>query len=110
MAEVTLITTNPVRLSHCHIWTPKAVNEGDTPKYSVSLLIPKSDKETLRKIKKAVEAAKEKGKADLSIWPAPDSTDRSGNLRCTTMHLQRAARWCRHPSVFQTSGPVVLAE
>ena len=52
----------PCRISFANIWEPKAINGGDE-KYSVSCLIPKSDKKTLARIQKAVEAAKEDGKS-----------------------------------------------
>ena len=52
----------PCRISFANIWEPKAINGGDE-KYSVSCLIPKSDKKTLARSQKAVEAAKEDGKA-----------------------------------------------
>ena len=42
----------------------KSIN-GGTPKSSVSLIIPKSDKETLDAIKKAIEAAYKEGEAKL---------------------------------------------
>ena len=51
----------PCRISYANIWEPKAINGGDE-KYSVSCLIPKSDKKTIARIQKAVEAAKEDGK------------------------------------------------
>ena len=51
----------PCRISFANIFEPKAINGGDE-KYSVSCVIPKSDKSTLMKIHKAVEAAKEDGK------------------------------------------------
>lgn len=51
----------PCRISFANIFAPKAINGGDE-KYSVSCVIPKSDKATLMKIHKAVEAAKEDGK------------------------------------------------
>ena len=47
----TQITTGKVRFSYCNLFTPRAVQEGATPKYSVTLLIPKSDKATMQKIK-----------------------------------------------------------
>ena len=52
----------PCRISFANIWEPKAINGGDE-KYSVSCLIPKSDKKTIARIQKAVEAAKEDGKS-----------------------------------------------
>ena len=51
----------PCRISFANILEPKAINGGDE-KYSVSCLIPKSDKKTIARIQKAVEAAKEDGK------------------------------------------------
>lgn len=52
----------PCRISFANIWQPKSINGGEE-KYSVSCLIPKSDKATLLKIHKAVEAAKADGKS-----------------------------------------------
>ena len=51
----------PCRISFANIWEPKAINGGDE-KYSVSCLIPKSDKKTLARIQKAVEAARRMGR------------------------------------------------
>lgn len=58
----TKVTTGKVRLSYAHLFEPHAI-EGNEPKYSVSVIIPKSDKETLQAIKDAVNQAKEDGKA-----------------------------------------------
>ena len=52
----------PCRISFANIWEPKSINGGEE-KYSVALLIPKTDKATLSKIHKAIEAAKEDAKA-----------------------------------------------
>ena len=52
----------PCRISFANIWEPKAINGGEE-KYSVSCLIPKADKKTITKIQKAIEAAKDDGKA-----------------------------------------------
>ena len=51
----------PCRISFANIWEPRSIN-GSEEKYSVSCLIPKSDKATLTKIHKAIEAAKEAAK------------------------------------------------
>ena len=56
----TQITTGKVRFSYCNLFTPRAVQEGATPKYSVTLLIPKSDRATMQKIKAAMDEAKQK--------------------------------------------------
>ena len=44
----------PCRFSYLHCWEPEAINGGE-PKYSVSAIIPKSDKETIKKIQAAVD-------------------------------------------------------
>ncbi len=54
----------PCRFSYLHCWEPNTVNDGD-PKYSVSAIIPKSDTETIEKIKRAIEQAK---KDSVSKW------------------------------------------
>lgn len=61
-AQATKVITGKVRLSYVHIFEPQQDDQGND-KYSTAILIPKSDKETLRKIKAAVEAAKEQGKS-----------------------------------------------
>ena len=54
----------PCRFSYLHCWEPSAM-EGQEPKYSVSAIIPKSDKATIAKIKKAIEQVKEESAA---VW------------------------------------------
>ena len=51
----------PCRLSYAHLWEPDSIN-GSEPKYSVSCIIDKDDKETIAKIRKAIEVAKDEGK------------------------------------------------
>lgn len=63
--QATKVVTGKVRFSYLHVWEPTAIEEGQKKKYSVSLIIPKSDKATLAKITKAIEAAKEAGKVKL---------------------------------------------
>lgn len=59
----TKVITGKVKFSYANVWEPKAINEGDTPKYSVSILIPKTDTATIKKIERAIETAKQEGKA-----------------------------------------------
>ena len=59
-----VITGPNTRWSYVNVWEPKAIN-GGTPKYSVSLIIPKSDTVTINKIKAAIEAAYKEGEAKL---------------------------------------------
>ncbi len=60
--QTTKVITGKVRLSYTHIFNPQKDDQGED-KYSTAILIPKSDKDTLRKIKGAVDAAKEQGKS-----------------------------------------------
>lgn len=59
--QSTKVKTGVVRLSYAYLFHPKEGDNG-AEKYSVSIIIPKSDKVTIAKIKEAVEAAKEQGK------------------------------------------------
>lgn len=62
----TKVITGKVRFCYCNVFEPKAMNEGDDPKYSVCILIRKDDEKTLAKIKNAIDAAKEAYKAKLA--------------------------------------------
>ncbi len=61
----TKVITGPnTRWSYANVWQAKSIN-GGTPKFSVSLIIPKSDTATVAKIKAAIEAAYREGEAKL---------------------------------------------
>lgn len=59
-----VITRVNTRWSYANVWDPKSIN-GGTPKYSVSLIIPKSDTKTVEKIRAAIKAAYEEGESKL---------------------------------------------
>lgn len=59
----TKIVTGKTRLSYVNLLVPRAQEEGKEPKYSVCILIPKSDTKTVAAINAAIAAAKEAGKA-----------------------------------------------
>lgn len=61
---ITDVTTGKVRLSYANLFKPRAAQPGQDEKYSVTLLIPKTDTETLQRISHAIQAAVEKGKAE----------------------------------------------
>lgn len=63
MTTETAITTNEVRLSFVNLFTPRANQPGQEPKYSTTILIPKSDFATMQRINAAIEAASQKGVA-----------------------------------------------
>ena len=59
-----VITGVNTRWSYANVWEAKSIN-GGAPKYSVSLIIPKSDTKTIEKIKAANQAAYEEGESKL---------------------------------------------
>ena len=60
----TKVVTGVCRLSYANIWQAKSIN-GGAPKYSTSVLIPKSDTITAERVKKAIQAAYEEGEGKL---------------------------------------------
>lgn len=77
MENSTKLVTGKVRFCFCHVFEPSAM-EGqpeESAKYSVNVVIPKSDTKTIDKIKKAIEAAKVVGKSKLA--------DRNGKIPAT---------------------------
>lgn len=64
MNELTNVTTGEVRLSYVHLFKPYAFQPGQEEKFSCTILIPKSDTETMARINNAIAAATEKGVSD----------------------------------------------
>lgn len=61
----TKVITGPnTTFSYLNCWDAKAI-QGGTPKFSVSLIIPKSDTKTIDKIKAAIQVAYEEGQSKL---------------------------------------------
>lgn len=79
MENSTKVVTGKVRFCYVNVFEPTAMNEGDTPKYSTCILIPKDDAKTIEKINKAIEAAKQAGKAKLA--------DKNGKIPSTNLKL-----------------------
>ena len=75
METSTKVVTGKVRFCYCNVFEPVAMNEGDAPKYSICILIPKDDEKTISAINKAIEAAKIAGKAKIA--------DKSGKIPST---------------------------
>lgn len=57
----TKVLTGEVRLSYANLTTPRAPQQGGDPKYSVTLLIPKTDTATIADISTSIQAAYEDG-------------------------------------------------
>ena len=90
----TKVVTGVVRLSYANVWEPASIN-GSNPKYSVSLIIPKSDKQTLDAINAAVDAAIKEGVAKFG-GKIPNKAAlklplRDGDIVETTNHCIRPA-------------------
>ena len=79
-----VITGANTRWSYANVWEPKAM-EGGKPKFSVSLIIPKSDSVTVGKIRAAIEDS-------ISRWSV--QTQGKRQVRTGTQHSQNSAsRW-----------------
>lgn len=89
----TKVVTGTVRLSYANVWEPKSIN-GGAEKYSVSLIIPKSDKKTIAAINAAVDAAMKKdwrSSAARNRTRLPSSFLCAMAIRNATMRLMRTA-------------------
>lgn len=64
MNPTKVITGVKTRWSYANVWQAKSIN-GGAPKYSVSLIIPKSDTKTVTAVKNAIQAAYEEGQSKL---------------------------------------------
>lgn len=69
----TKVVTGKVRLSYVHVFEPYSNQEDQEARYSCTILIPKSDKKTLKAIEEAIAAAKEAGKTRVFEGRIPAS-------------------------------------
>ena len=78
-----VITGKNTVMSYLNVNEPKVPLGGGTPKYSVSLIIPKSDTVTVAKIRAAIQAAYEEGQSKLKGTSKfiPDLADLKTPLR-----------------------------
>lgn len=60
------VLTGEVRLSYCNLTTPRAAKQGGEPKFSVTILIPKTDVSTKADIDAAIQAAAQE--ALTKVW------------------------------------------
>ena len=73
----TKFVTGKVRFSYANVFTPGETPNG-TLKYSVSILIPKSDADTVNRFKKAFEETKT---ANAAVWGGSIPKTLKGGLR-----------------------------
>ena len=92
------VTTGKVRASYVHIFTPRVPDNGGEAKYSVTLLIPKSDTATLNALYADIERAKQEGaqKAFSGNVPHP-AARRKMRERQAAARYKRAAEDIRGP-------------
>ena len=78
----TKVVTGKVRFSYCNIFEAREPQGGGDPKYSVTLLIPKSDTATFEKMKAAMMEAREnfcKRNGASALPPKPNHTLHDGD-------------------------------
>lgn len=107
------VVTGKVRFSFCNIWEPKASQDGGDPKYSVTLLIPKSDTATLNKIKEAIKEAREafcakNGASALPANPITPLHDGDGTKPSTGEPYGPECKGCYVISVSSKQKPVIV--
>ena len=108
----TKMVTGKVRFSFCHIFEPQEPQGGGDAKYSVTLLIPKSDKPTLEKIQAAMAEAREyfcrrNGANALPQNPAHTLHDGDG-MRANGEPFGPECRGCYVITVSSRNPPVVV--
>ena len=83
MNPTKVVTGKHTVFSYLNVNEPKTPMGGGTPKYSVSLIIPKSDTVTIAKIRAAIQAAYDEGQSKLkgSSKFVPDLADLKTPLR-----------------------------
>lgn len=72
---ITKVKTGLVRFSYANLFTPRAFAEGQEAKYSVSILIEKTDTKTISDITAAFENAKKEGVAKFGARFATMAND-----------------------------------
>jgi len=75
MDNLTNVTTGEVRFSYVHLFKPYAFQQGQEEKYSCTVLVPKTDTDTMARVNAAIEAAKQRGISDkwggIPVVPTP---------------------------------------
>lgn len=110
----TKVVTGKVRFSFCHLFEPRANEDGSAPKYSLTLLIPKSDKATLGAIQAAIRDAADAFRAKNgpnSLPPKPSVTLHDGDgMRPNGEEFGPECRGCMVITASSKNQPVVVDE
>ncbi|HAC2026892.1 TPA_asm: DUF2815 family protein [Listeria monocytogenes] len=67
------VKTGKVRMSYVHVFEPWAGDESQEKKYSVCLIIDKTDKKTIKAFKSAINELKESKEA-INVWGGKNGT------------------------------------
>lgn len=93
----TKVLTGEVRLSYANLVTPRANQQGQDPKYSVTLLIPKTDQQTIADINASIQAAYDEGVSKKwgGAHPQPKSIVHDGDgLRPSGLPFGEECKGC----------------
>ena len=120
--STTKVVTGKVRFSYANVFNPTAMNEGETPKYSVSILIDKNDKSTMAKINAAIKEAMVVGNSKLADksgkvveaklkMPVRDGdTEREGDAGYANVFFINASSFKRPGIVDENLDPIIDQE
>ena len=115
----TKVVTGKARLSYVHVFEPYAFDsDPDKQQYSVCILIPKTDKDTLGRIKAALEAAKQDGmkkwggKVPAKMWnPVRDGDEEHPEDEAFVGHYYLNAKSKQKPGVVDANlNPIIDPE
>lgn len=108
----TKVVTGKVRFSFCNVFTPRESQDGGDPKYSVTLLIPKTDTATVGKIKAAIQEAADNFRArngNASLPAKPNNTLHDGDgMRDSGEPFGPECKGCYVITVSSKAKPVVV--
>lgn len=108
----TQITTGKVRFSYVSAFAPKLMPDGVTEKYSVTLLIPKTDKRTLEKIdvatKAAIESFKQKRPGKKLPANLPTTLHDGDGIKDNGEEFGPECKGCMVMSVSSKNKPVIV--
>lgn len=107
--DPTKVITGRCRTSFPNLFAPRAAQEGQTPKYGIMLLIPKTDKATMKALRAAQLAALENGKSKFPGGKVPKvwkDTIHDGDEADLDQYPEREGHWCLSVSAVRKPGVI----
>lgn len=109
------IVIGPVRFSYLHVWEAIAMEKDSVKKFSVSLIIPKTDTETIKKIKagiqEAAEGLKVNGKLPAKWWNPlcdGDSEKPEDEAYANSYYISAKANENRRPTIVNVKREAII--